>query len=148
MDKIDRFDGKYYFLSNFYRFPFSYDSKEWNTVEHCFQAYKSLNEDVREEIRNSDNPGLAKYLGRNVELRPDWDRVKDRLMYELLKQKFSYMPTKQKLLETGDSLLIEGNTWHDNYWGNCVCKKCQRVEGKNMLGRLLMKVRSELREDY
>lgn len=145
MNKIDRFVDKYRFLSNFYHFPFIYDDELWETVEHAFQAHKSLDEDIREEIRNCDTPTQAKYLGKNVELRSDWNRVKDGLMYDLLKAKFSYIYMKEKLLETGDSMLVEGNNWHDNYWGNCFCKKCFRVEGKNMLGRLLMKVRSELK---
>jgi predicted NAD-dependent protein-ADP-ribosyltransferase YbiA (DUF1768 family) len=49
------------------------------------------------------------------------------------------------LLATGDEELIEGNTWHDNTWGNCVCQKCQDIPGRNMLGMLLMELRTEIR---
>ena len=43
-----------------------------------------------------------------------------------------------------DIMLIEGNYWHDNYWGNCLCPKCKEIEGQNQLGKILMKVRSTL----
>ena len=54
-------------------------------------------------------------------------------MYDILKKKFSDDDLKARLLLTGDKKLIEGNKWHDNFWGNCTCKKCENVEGKNML---------------
>ena len=68
-------------------------------------------------------------------------QVKDKVMLNFLRIKFMNAELRDKLLETGDSVLIEGNTWHDNYWGNCSCAKCKDIEGKNMLGRLLMQVR-------
>lgn len=68
-------------------------------------------------------------------------------MYDILKTKFSDDDLKARLLLTGDKKLIEGNTWHDNFWGDCTCKKCETVERKNTLGKLLMKLRDELREN-
>ena len=49
---------------------------------------------------------------------------------------------KEKLLATGDAELIEGNTWHDTYWGYDITKK----RGKNKLGKILMVVREDLRK--
>lgn len=74
-----------------------------------------------------------------------WDSIKHIVMYNLLSQKFSKEPFKSLLLSTGDEEICEGNYWHDNFWGNCSCSKCSCIEGKNVLGKLLMQVRKELR---
>lgn len=68
-------------------------------------------------------------------------------MYEALQKKFADDQLKEKLLTTGDEWLEEGNTWHDNYWGICHCDRCQNKIGQNNLGKLLMKLRTELMED-
>ena len=87
------------------------------------------------------NGAAAKKLGRTVKLRPDWNEVKLSVMLEVLRHKFNQNPDlADKLLATGDTLLQEGNTWHDYYWGVCNGK------GENNLGKLLMLVRQELRE--
>lgn len=144
---IDSFDGKYAFLSNFYNSPLPTYGGEivYPTVEHYFQAMKTENSEEREQIRLAPTPGIAKRLGRRVHLRADWEKVKQSVMKYALIKKFNHNPSlKSQLLETGDTELIEGNTWHDNYWGNCTCAKCANISGKNNLGRLLM----EIREDY
>jgi len=51
---------------------------------------------------------------------------------------------KKRLKNTEGYELIEGNFWHDCYWGNCSCEKCKNIEGQNVLGRLLMKVRTAI----
>ena len=57
-------------------------------------------------------PSEAKKLGRTVPIRKDWEQVKEKIMYEICLAKFTQNPElKQLLLETGDSILIEGNTW-------------------------------------
>jgi predicted NAD-dependent protein-ADP-ribosyltransferase YbiA (DUF1768 family) len=48
---------------------------------------------------------------------------------------------RKALLATHPQELVEGNYWHDNYWGNCLCPKCTHIEGQNHLGKLLMKIR-------
>jgi ribA/ribD-fused uncharacterized protein len=89
-------------------------------------------------------PGLAKHMGRAVELRPFWNDIRNDVMRSLLRAKFSDPELAEELLDTGDKTLIEGNTWHDTYWG------ATQVDGKwvgaNHLGRLLMLVRKELRD--
>lgn len=65
-------------------------------------------------------------------------------MNDLLWQKFNQEPFKTKLLQTGSETIIEGNWWHDNFWGICQCKKCEYIEGENNLGFLLMHIRTEL----
>ena len=71
-------------------------------------------------------------------LRADWEDKKDKIMYDILEAKFSNKRLAQKLLATGNAKLVEGNTWGDTYWGAC------RGQGKNKLGKLLMKVRKKL----
>ncbi|NGT90448.1 NADAR family protein [Clostridium perfringens] len=60
-------------------------------------------------------------------------------MYLVVKEKFK--PNKElrrKLIATGDKYLEEGNTWNDTYLGVC------KGKGRNMLGKILMRVRSEI----
>jgi len=61
-----------------------------------------------------------------------------------LKQKFQDPTIASKLVYTHPHTLIEGNWWHDNYWGDCFCAKCATIKGKNKLGKLLEDVRLEL----
>ena len=142
---INNFDGEFAFLSNFAVSPIIYENKTWPTVEHIFQAMKTLDNTEREIIRLSATPGKAKRLGKKVTLRPEWESVKKSVMLTCVKLKFSQnSELKEKLLSTNDSLLIEGNNWHDNTWGNCSCEKCEHIAGQNLLGKILMQVRSEL----
>lgn len=137
---IDRFEGNNSFLSNFYRSPFRYEGIVYPTVEHYFQAQKTMDKNKRKEIAAAMTPGVAKRMGRHGELRSDWEEIKDDVMYQGLMLKFSQEPLRQWLLETGDQELIEGNTWGDTYWG--------MVDGvgRNQLGKTLMRVRAELKE--
>lgn len=141
---IAMFDGKYAFLSNFETSPFTVDGVTFPTVEHWFQAFKTLDPIEFREIAEAETPGKAKRMGRHVTLRPDWEEVKVDVMREGLRKKFAIPEFRVKLLSTGDEELMEGNTWHDNTWGNCVCQKCQNTPGRNMLGMLLMELRQEI----
>lgn len=144
--KIDCFDGKYAFLSNFYPSPITpfNDGIIYPTVEHAFQAYKTTDINKRKEIAAQPTPGKAKRLGRHVEIRDDWQEIRINVMYAALKEKFKDLELQTKLLSTGNAELIEGNTWSDNFWGDCHCPKCRDIKGENNLGKLLMKIR----EDY
>ena len=144
---INKFEGKYDFLSNFYPSQITIDSVSYPTVEHAFQAAKTRSFLKRIEISKLDTPREAKKVGRQVKLRSDWETIKDQVMYDCLKEKFKIKELKEKLLATGNEELIEGTTWHDNYWGNCSCEKCKNIDGKNMLGKTLMKLREELRNE-
>lgn len=84
-------------------------------------------------------PNKAKAKGRKVPLRPDWEKVKDQYMYEIVLAKFTQNEElKKKLLDTGNALLIEGNNCKDHYWGVCNGRE------QNKLGKILMRVRKEL----
>lgn len=136
---IDSFREEYYFLSNFYHVDVEYDGIVYKNTEAAFQAQKVL--DDNEKLLFSDlYPREAKKLGRRVKLRKDWNDVKDNYMYEICKAKFTqHEDLAEKLLETGDEELVEGNAWNDTYWGVCNGK------GKNQLGKTLMRIREELR---
>ena len=144
---IDFFDGEYDFLSNFYNASCIFEEKLYPTVEHAFQAAKSLDHAERDWIAAAGSPGLAKRLGRRINLRPDWEKVKFDVMEECLRSKCADPALKQKLLATGDEELVEGNYWHDNTWGDCSCEKCKDIIGRNMLGNILMKLRTEFMEE-
>ena len=136
---IGPFDGRYSFLSNFYRSPVTLDGLEYPSVEHAYQAAKTTDPEERATVREALTPGLAKRLGRQVHLRPDWEDVKLAVMADLLRQKFDRPPLAKALLETGDEELVEVNYWRDTYWG------VFHGTGENHLGRLLMERREQLR---
>lgn len=136
---IDSFRGKYFFLSNFYNAPVIYDDISYLNNEAAFQAQKVINKEERKNF-SFLNPSEAKKLGRKVELRKDWEDCKIKIMYEICKAKFTQnQDCKNSLLKTGDAVLIEGNNWGDKIWG--------QVDGigENYLGKILMKIREELK---
>lgn len=139
-DSIMRFSGDYRFLSNFYPARAIVNGLAFRSVEHAYQATKTLDMGARVEIMRAATPGQAKRLGQKVELRSDWEVLKLDIMYRLVRQKFTAdKDLRRQLLATGDRDLIEGNTWGDTFWGVC------NGEGQNHLGKILMKVRKELR---
>jgi ribA/ribD-fused uncharacterized protein len=138
-DQIAWFRDEYAFLSNFYSSEIEHEGIVFPTVEHAFQAAKTMDIE-RRKIAATPAPGSAKRLGRRVKLRPDWEQIKVGLMRDLLRNKFSDPDLAARLLATGSAELIEGNNWNDTFWGVC------RGRGRNMLGQLLMEVREEIRK--
>ncbi len=137
---ISRFRDENDYLSNFYEAPVNYGGITYQNNEAAFQAQKVLNEEKRREFANLP-ANKAKKLGRNVLLRDDWEDVKEELMYEIVKAKFTQNPNLHwRLLNTGHQLLTEGNTWHDTFWG----VDLTTAQGENHLGKILMSVREEL----
>ena len=120
---IDSFRGKYDFLSNFYGAIVFYDGLWYRNSEAAFQSAKTLDTETRKRFAEV-SPIQAKKMGRTVKLRPDWEQVKDGIMLEILRSKFAPgTRCAERLLSTGRLRLIEGNTWHDNYWGGLpMCK--------------------------
>jgi len=137
---IDNFRGPYRWLSNFEMVEVTMpDGITYPSTEHAFQAHKILDLKARRNIAALPSPREAKKLGRHLKLREDWEEVKFDVMLTALRLKFKYPHLREKLLATGRSQLVEGNTWGDRVWGVC------DGEGENHLGRLLMQVRDELR---
>jgi len=147
------FRGRLEFCSNFYwPCPVSLDGQAYDSVEHAYQAAKFLEPGTRLLFGDGSGitPGEAKRLARRLtaqgHLRKDWEQVSLGVMEDLVRQKFSlYPPLREMLLATGDEELVEGNYWHDNFWGACSCPRCGGREKHNHLGRILMKVRGEAR---
>ena len=144
---INKFEGEFEFLSNFYESPISDGKMEMPTVEHYFQAAKTANKYDYIVIATSRTPGEAKRKGRRTIMREDWEEVKLSVMKEALRKKFAIPELRQKLIATGPEYLEEGNWWHDNFWGVCHCEKCQDKRGQNNLGKLLMEIRAEIMEE-
>lgn len=141
--KILRFDGDHRYLSNFFDAPFVWKDKQWKTTEHAYQAMKATEEWQREYIRNLPSARDAKKEGKKVKIRSDWSAIKDFVMQEIVFEKFSQNKHLAKLLlETGDAILEEGNTWGDIYWG--ICPPDSGI-GENKLGIILMYVREKLK---
>ena len=138
---IDSFRKKYSFLSNFSPAPIFYENMLYDTVEHAYQAAKSLDYLDRFTIKVMPTPRAAKRAGRLLVLRPDWEQVKLSIMEELLRKKFEDYRLLSQLKSTGYEELVEGNYCHDNFYGNCLCHKCKNIVGMNHLGKLLMKIR-------
>lgn len=157
---VDRFKGLYSFLSNFFDNPIEFEGILYPTNEHAFQAVKDLNPEIRSRVAAIESTYNAKLAGRGkydlrtpeevkadpngkpilVTLREDWDQVKDEVMYQINMTKFRNNPSlKAALLGTLDAELIEGNHWGDVYWGVC------GGVGQNKLGKILMRIRSELK---
>lgn len=135
---IDHFAGEYDFLSNFYPCVVTFEGVDYPTVEHAYQAAKTLNPIERKLIGAAKTPGQAKRLAKKCSRRDNWDVIKLPVMRNLLEQKFNYYSLRQKLVATGSATLIEGNWWNDTFWGVC------KGEGQNYLGRMLMAIRDEL----
>jgi len=145
---INSFTGDYAFLSNFYPAVVKMGGMQFPTVEHAYQACKTNDNFTWVKFSNmsASEAGKAKRLGRKVRLRNDWDMIKLSSMRRLLEQKFkNYNNLRKMLLDTGDHILIEGNYWHDNYWGDCKCDKCKHIKGQNHLGKLLMEIREKVK---
>ena len=142
MQVINSFWGEYRFLSNFHPCVLNINDYVFPSVEHAYQAAKSL-DPVMWDMFLDKGPQLtrtaaqAKRLGKNLVIRPDWDEIKIDVMRELIEIKFTNPQLRQLLVNTGDAQLVEGNNWGDTFWGVC------RGYGHNHLGQLLMQERSK-----
>lgn len=138
--KIEQFSGSNRFLSNFFPCLVSLNGVDYASVEHAYQAAKTLDAEERETVRQMPTAGKAKRAGKKVTLRADWPEVKISIMADLLRQKFgnNNASLRAELLSTGNSELIEGNNWGDQFWGIC------NGVGRNELGKAIMRVRQEV----
>ena len=147
---INKFEGRWSFLSNFYPSIIEHRGITYPSVEHFYVAMKVNDEqlidgkyytpyDFQEYVATIGTAGAVKRLGRKAKLRKDWDSYKFKVMNWAVREKFKDPKLAQMLLDTGDQELIEGNWWNDIVWGVCNGK------GENHLGRILMEVRRELR---
>ena len=145
---ILQFENEYSFLSNFFMIPVIWRGRIYVSNEHFYQAHKAITFGDHEAIRLTATPKEAKKMGRKIKCIASWEDDKLPVMLLGLELKFrQHAQLRQYLLETGDQLLVEGNTWHDNIWGDCHCPNCVELLGQNLLGRSLMHVRAGMRHD-
>jgi len=148
---IDKFEGRWRFLSNFYPCEIEHQGILYPSVEHYYISMKFTSDqfidgknytcgDLREKISKIPSPGRVKRLGKSIKLRKDWEEVRFDIMTWGVREKFKTPSLSELMLTTEEEELIEGNYWHDCIWGRCICDKCMG-KGKNNLGKILMKVR-------
>lgn len=145
---IDRFTGPHHLLSNFHTHPLTWNGITYPSAEHAFNAAKTLDPNEAATVTNAPTPAAAKRAGRRVTLRSEWDNhLRYQTMRDITHAKYQDPDLHHRLLATGDALLIEGNTHHDQTWGDCRCSTHAPWPGHNHLGRTLMAERSHLRND-
>lgn len=144
VNPIVKFEGSNFFLSNFYECRVKIGNLTFGSTEAAFQGskYKAALIDQKEQFEFlkamiDATPSQSKKLGKNIKIDLDkWESIKVRCMREVVKAKFDqHDDLRLKLIETGASLLVEGNTWGDVYWGRC------NGRGMNILGSILMELR-------
>ena len=150
MKSIDSFSGHWVALSNLHQCKVLYNGLYYNSAEAAYQAAKMDHTHSSaakfRSLLTKATPFEAKAVGVLVPLRKDWEHVKVAIMRDILRDKFTQnSDCRRVLLSTDNCNLVEGNIWHDNFWGSCRCPRC-RAMGDNQLGKLLMEIRSELRE--
>lgn len=139
---ITTFRGQYSWLSNFSKCEVSWKDRKYPSVEHAYQAAKGTDSNVEwfKFCQETIKPGKVKVASRKLKLRPNWNNIKDFVMFQLLQQKYSQQPFRQKLIETKGLEIKEYNRWNDTYWG--VCEKTGK--GENTLGKMTMAIRESL----
>lgn len=140
MKRIKEFQGDYRWLSNFWPTKVEYEGRVFASVEHAYCYAKAFDPEWRSLCMDGDNtPGKIKRAGRRIELRDDWDDIKEKVMESCLRSKFQDPALRMLLIATGDAEIFEGNTWGDYFWG----VDLYSGYGHNKLGKLLMSLRSE-----
>jgi len=139
---ISVFMGTFRFMSNMHTCIITLRNRNYQSVEHFYQACKATNKADFELVANAKDPYEAKRLGRKIKCRNDWNDVKDDVMQAGIDAKF-IIGTKlaQKLIDTYPYILEEGNGCGDRYWGVDYAGR-----GYNKLGKMLMAKREELME--
>jgi len=138
---IKQFQGEYRWLSNFVPCNVVLDGIAYQSVEHAYQSAKSELAEWKKFCASPDTySAYVKKASRKIKPVDNWDTVKVEVMTDLLLQKFSQEPYKQKLLDTGDLHIQEGNTWGDTFWG----VDLRTGKGQNILGKMIMEIRSKL----
>lgn len=126
MEQIKKFNGEYDFLSNSYPSTFFYKGIKYKNVSQAYYYLKAKNEIDAIKILNFKNVTDAIKYGKLALPKDDWQTCCKQIMEDLLIQKFDNPFLSERLLKTGDSTL---------------------GDGKNFVGELLMKIRSQLQKE-
>lgn len=157
MSNIDKFRGEFSYLSNMYSCDIEVDGVIYPSVENAFCALKCKHLKDREHFVSLSSPDakkLGKIIGKGKKVTIEGvtygpiekvegynDTVALENMRKLLDIKFSNPFERIKLDKTGKRKIIEGNTWHDNFYGSCSCDRCTDEIKHNHLGKMLMEIR-------
>lgn len=129
-------------LSNFQMTEQEVDGVVYQSNEHYYQSRKAKAKEIQDWIASAPTPFLAMKGGQSLriyEMVEGWHDLKVEVMLKGLRAKFKNSELRQKLLGTGNARLFEDSPT-DKFWG---------VKGKDLLGKLLMQVRDEIRgEEY
>ena len=144
---INSLTNDYEFLSNFYRAEVEYQGVIYPSAQAAFQASKTLDNEIRKEYTNL-TAAEATLKGNVMAPYLEWEQDKQKIMYKILKSKFSRnQELRTALMKTNTAQITHKNNWHENYWGECVCEKCSEKDKNNFLGKILMQVREDLRTE-
>jgi ribA/ribD-fused uncharacterized protein len=145
------YEQEFYVLSNFAAFSLVWKGERFETSEAAYHWEKFAHRNGQNHecdtcyvIRRADSAHAAfKIAEANKHTRrPDWDAVKVGIMRDILRAKVQqHGYVRQKLMQTGDRELIE-HSWRDDFWG-----WGPNRDGQNMLGKLWMEIRAELRAE-
>lgn len=136
---IYRFHGNYRWCSSFAPVTIRMGSDLYPSVEHAYQASKTIDPIERAWFRGSITAGQAKRLSNKVTLREGWHDIKESIMRELTRQKFKQPYYRELLIQTGEAYIEEGNYHGDIFWG----VNLRTGIGDNKLGQILMQHRYE-----
>lgn len=138
-DVIDKFADKYDLLSNRFNCSFIWQDIEYLNAEAAFQSSKCVNAEERKAFSRLSAQKAA-MKGKNQVPYPGWEDARLNIMESIVKAKFELNPVlMRKLVETGDNLLINGNSKKETYWGIDLYSWV----GENNLGKILMKIRDK-----
>jgi ribA/ribD-fused uncharacterized protein len=148
-DQVFFYEQDFYVLSNFSSFRLNWKGLSFDTSEAAYHWEKFQHPDawcagvsIANMVMNAPSAHEAFKIAEahKARRRPDWDAVKVSIMREILLAKASqHHYVLKKLLATGTRELVE-DSWRDDFWGWGPNK-----DGANMLGKLWMEVREELR---
>jgi ribA/ribD-fused uncharacterized protein len=136
-------------FSNLYPRPITFEGTVFATAEHAYQAGKARKQEVREWILSAPTPGLVAMAAHGLytwDIVSNWSQIKYQRMRDVLCAKFTqHEDLREILISTGDARLVEAGRV-----ANAVNRTWGEVNGKglNMLGRLLMEIRDELRNGH
>jgi ribA/ribD-fused uncharacterized protein len=141
---IKQFQNEYRWLSNFAPAEVILDGITYASVEHAYMSAKS--DEIKWKTFCADaknSPAAVKKESKLLKLRSDWEKIKINVMEDCVRQKMRQEPYRSKLLATGSAIIQEGNTWKDMFWGIDL----HTGNGFNHLGKIIMKIRTELQNE-
>jgi ribA/ribD-fused uncharacterized protein len=132
-------------FSNLFRRPVMFEDTTFATAEHAYQAGKARRPEVRAWLMAAPSPALLAMAAHGLyqwDITPSWSRIKFDRMRAVLHAKFTQHDDLREILcSTGTARLVEAATVDNavnRVWGEV------NGVGKNMLGVLLMELRTQL----